>query len=84
MLCMGRYVRLSRDCPLLCYPTVLPAVDTRAAHLDRSRAKGAIQRLSMRVHYQRAALSKTGGQLRLGDFFSPDNNSRLPTRKNRS
>jgi hypothetical protein len=25
----------------------------------------------MRIHYQRAALSKTGGQLRLGDFFSP-------------
>ncbi|KAH9176675.1 hypothetical protein EDB89DRAFT_88811 [Lactarius sanguifluus] len=58
--------------------------DTRAAHLDRSRAKGAIQRLSMRVHYQRAALSKTGGQLRLGDFFSPFANSRQPTRKNRS
>ncbi|KAH9057303.1 hypothetical protein EDB87DRAFT_1752563 [Lactarius vividus] len=58
--------------------------DTRAAHLDRSRAKGAIQRLSMRVHYQRAALSKTGGQLRLGDFFSPFINSRQPTRKNRS
>ncbi|KAH8985992.1 hypothetical protein EDB86DRAFT_2957228 [Lactarius hatsudake] len=58
--------------------------DTRAAHLDRSRAKGAIQRLSMRVHYQRAALSKTGGQLRLGDFFSPFVNSRQPTRKNRS
>jgi hypothetical protein len=59
-----------------------PVVDTRAAHLDRSRAKGAIQRLSMRVHYQRTALSKTGGQLRLGDFFSPGNNSRLPKRKN--
>ncbi|KAI9442445.1 hypothetical protein H4582DRAFT_1928434 [Lactarius indigo] len=58
--------------------------DTRAAHLDRSRAKGAIQRLSMRVHYQRAALSKTGGQLRLGDFFSPFVNSRQPTRKHRS
>jgi len=58
--------------------------DTRAAHLDRSIAKGAIQRLSMRVYYQRAALSKTGGQLRLGDFFSPGNNSRLPSRKIRS
>ncbi|KAI0001374.1 hypothetical protein BJV74DRAFT_949584 [Russula compacta] len=56
--------------------------DTRAAHLDRSRAKGAIQRLSMCVHYQRAALSKTGGQLRLGDFFSPGGNSRQPKRKN--
>ena len=61
-----------------------PTVDTRAAHLDRSRAKGAIQRLSMRVHYQRTALSKTGGQLRLGDFkfFSPGTNSRQPKRRN--
>lgn len=56
--------------------------DTRAAHLDRSRAKGAIQRLSMRIHYQRAALSKTGGQLRLGDFFSPGCISRQPKRRN--
>jgi hypothetical protein len=56
--------------------------DTRAAHLDRSRAKGAIQRLSMRIHYQRTALSKTGGQLRLGDFFSPGGNSRQPKRRN--
>jgi hypothetical protein len=61
--------------PLSPFPWLIsPAVDTRAAHLDRSRAKGAIQRLSMRVHYQRTALSKTGGQLRLGDFFSPGNN----------
>lgn len=58
------------------------AVDTRAAHLDRSRAKGAIQRLSMRIHYQRAALSKTGGQLRLGDFFSPGCTFRQPKRRN--
>ncbi len=58
------------------------AVDTRAAHLDRSRAKGAIQRLSMRIHYQRAALSRTGGQLRLGDFFSPGGISRQPKRRN--
>jgi len=56
--------------------------DTRAAHLDRSRAKGAIQRLSMRVYYQRAALSKAGGQLRLGDFFSPGRDSRQPKRRN--
>ncbi|KAI0283673.1 hypothetical protein BGY98DRAFT_1093767 [Russula aff. rugulosa BPL654] len=56
--------------------------DTRAAHLDRSRAKGAIQRLSMRIHYQRAALSKTGGQLRLGDFFSPGCIFRQPKRRN--
>jgi len=56
--------------------------DTRAAHLDRSRAKGAIQRLSMRIHYQRTALSKTGGQLRLGDFFSPGCISRQPMRRN--
>ncbi|TBU31563.1 hypothetical protein BD311DRAFT_795303 [Dichomitus squalens] len=35
-------------------------VDTRAAHLDRSRAKAVIQRLSFRVHYQRAATLKAG------------------------
>jgi hypothetical protein len=47
-------------------------VDTRAAHLDISRAKeGAIQRPSMRVHCQRAALSKMGRQLRLGGFLVP-------------
>ncbi|KAH9956890.1 hypothetical protein BC827DRAFT_732247 [Russula dissimulans] len=56
--------------------------DTRAAHLDRSRAKGAIQRLSMRIHYQRVALSKTRGQSYLGDFFSPGGNSRQPKRRN--
>jgi len=56
--------------------------DTRAAHLDRSRAKGAIQRLSMRIHYQCVALSKTRGQLYLGDFFSPGDNSRQPKRRN--
>ncbi|KAI9507901.1 hypothetical protein F5148DRAFT_1200947 [Russula earlei] len=55
--------------------------DTRAAHLDRSRAKGAIQCLSMRIHYQRAALTKTRGQLCLGDFFSPGGNSRQLRRR---
>ncbi|KAI0358675.1 hypothetical protein OH77DRAFT_1502494 [Trametes cingulata] len=35
-------------------------VDTRAAHLDRSRAKAAIQRLYLRVHYQRTAGLKSG------------------------
>jgi len=62
--------------------SVYHAVDTRAAHLDRSRAKGAIQRLSLRIHYQRVALSKTGGQLRLGAFFSPGCISRQPKRRN--
>ncbi|KAJ7251517.1 hypothetical protein B0H12DRAFT_1234154 [Mycena haematopus] len=28
-------------------------IDTRAAHLDRSRAKAALKQLSMRIHYQR-------------------------------
>ncbi|KAJ7188145.1 hypothetical protein C8R46DRAFT_1341018 [Mycena filopes] len=38
-------------------------VDTRAAHLDRSRAKGALKRLSMRLHYQQeAALKSRGGK----------------------
>ncbi|KAH9930387.1 hypothetical protein B0H21DRAFT_106737 [Amylocystis lapponica] len=36
-------------------------VDTRAAHLDRSRAKAALQRLSFRVHYQRLAALRSGG-----------------------
>ena len=81
MQCMGRYVRLHSHLPPFHSPKGPSVVDTRAAHLDRSRAKGAIQRLSMRVHYQRAALSKTGGQLRLGAFFSPGGNSRQPKRK---
>ncbi|KAI0665954.1 hypothetical protein C8Q78DRAFT_985552 [Trametes maxima] len=34
--------------------------DTRAAHLDRSRAKAAIQRLTLRLHYQRIATLKSG------------------------
>ncbi|TFK84460.1 hypothetical protein K466DRAFT_553515 [Polyporus arcularius HHB13444] len=34
--------------------------DTRAAHLDRSRAKAALQRLSFRIHYQRVATLKSG------------------------
>ncbi|KAM5531660.1 hypothetical protein V8D89_014649 [Ganoderma adspersum] len=46
-------------------------VDTRAAHLDRSRAKAAIQRLSFRVHYQRAATlkSREGGKPDLRKYF---------------
>ncbi|KAH9858942.1 hypothetical protein C2E23DRAFT_880347 [Lenzites betulinus] len=35
-------------------------VDTRAAHLDRSRVKAALQRLNLRVHYQRVATLKSG------------------------
>ncbi|KZT72056.1 hypothetical protein DAEQUDRAFT_809331 [Daedalea quercina L-15889] len=35
-------------------------VDTRAAFLDRSRAKAALQRLSLRVHYQRRANLHSG------------------------
>ncbi|THH16586.1 hypothetical protein EW146_g4089 [Bondarzewia mesenterica] len=44
-------------------------VDTRAAHLDRSRAKGALQRLAMRVHYQRNAVLNSGPRSLL-DFWS--------------
>ncbi|KAJ7579294.1 hypothetical protein C8J56DRAFT_1110578 [Mycena floridula] len=32
--------------------------DTRAAHLDRSRTKGMLKQLSMKVHYQRVAADK--------------------------
>ncbi|TFY65182.1 hypothetical protein EVJ58_g2135 [Rhodofomes roseus] len=35
-------------------------VDTRAAFLDRSRAKAALQRLSLRMHYQRVASLRSG------------------------
>jgi len=78
--------RKKEPVPLELIRTQLDAIhgkifDTRAAHLDRSRTKGAIQRLSMRVHYQRAVLSKTRGQLSLGDFFSPGCNLRQPKRK---
>ncbi|KAK7053353.1 hypothetical protein VNI00_003979 [Paramarasmius palmivorus] len=36
-------------------------VDTRGAHLDRSRAKAALKNLSMRVYYQRQAAVKSSG-----------------------
>ncbi|KAI0048292.1 hypothetical protein FA95DRAFT_1678458 [Auriscalpium vulgare] len=52
-------------------------VDTRAAHLDRSRAKAALKRLSLRVHYQRVALQNSG-QRRLKDFWSHGQASRQP------
>lgn len=35
-------------------------VDTRAAHLDRSRAKAALQQLAFRIHYQRQACLQRG------------------------
>ncbi|OSX66353.1 hypothetical protein POSPLADRAFT_1053004 [Postia placenta MAD-698-R-SB12] len=35
-------------------------VDTRAAHLDRSRAKATLQRLSLRIWYQRMASQRSG------------------------
>ncbi|KAJ7680414.1 hypothetical protein DFH06DRAFT_416511 [Mycena polygramma] len=34
-------------------------VDTRAAHLDRSRAKAALKQLSMRIYYQQEAAQKS-------------------------
>ncbi|RPD74179.1 hypothetical protein L226DRAFT_560859 [Lentinus tigrinus ALCF2SS1-7] len=53
-------------------------VDTRAAHLDRSRAKAALQRLSFRVHYQRVATTKSGhGKARprtIAGYFSNHSN----------
>ncbi|KDQ57531.1 hypothetical protein JAAARDRAFT_58139 [Jaapia argillacea MUCL 33604] len=42
-------------------------VDTRAAHLDRSRTKAALQRLAMRIHYQRLiAIQNTSASGALG------------------
>ncbi|KAF9227426.1 hypothetical protein BS17DRAFT_465007 [Gyrodon lividus] len=37
-------------------------VDTRAAHLDRSRTKAAMQRLTMRIHYERLAIKGVGSR----------------------
>ncbi|KAJ7217972.1 hypothetical protein GGX14DRAFT_598937 [Mycena pura] len=48
-------------------------VDTRAAHLDRSRAKAALKQLSMRLHYQQEAALKSlrGRQSRpIQQYFS--------------
>lgn len=38
------------------FMTLAIPVDTRAAHLDRSRTKAAIQRLTMRICYDRMAV----------------------------
>lgn len=49
-------------------------VDTRAAHLDRSRTKAAIQRLTMRINYDRMALIGIRPRRRastLKAYFSP-------------
>ncbi|KIJ61348.1 hypothetical protein HYDPIDRAFT_116117 [Hydnomerulius pinastri MD-312] len=49
-------------------------VDTRAAHLDRSRTKAAMQRLTMRIYYERLAIKGTGSRGRastLQAYFSP-------------
>ncbi|KAI6121661.1 hypothetical protein F5141DRAFT_1211334 [Pisolithus sp. B1] len=49
-------------------------VDTRAAYLDRSRVKAAIQRLAMRIHYDRLAIkggSSRGRASTLQNWFSP-------------
>ncbi|KAF7973856.1 hypothetical protein HWV62_14058 [Athelia sp. TMB] len=49
-------------------------VDTRAAHLERSRAKASIHRLSLRIYYQRLATEKSlkrGGKMKIVDFFMP-------------
>ncbi|KAI6134463.1 hypothetical protein EDD17DRAFT_1857004 [Pisolithus thermaeus] len=49
-------------------------VDTRAAYLDRSRVKAAIQRLAMRIYYDRLAIkggSSRGRASTLQNWFSP-------------
>lgn len=54
--------------------TLAIPVDTRAAHLDRSRAKAAIQRLTMRICYDRTALIDARPRRRastLKAYFSP-------------
>lgn len=50
------------------------AVDTRAAYLDRSRAKAEIQHLAMRIYYERMALIGNRPRPRastLKAYFSP-------------
>ncbi|KAG1732199.1 uncharacterized protein EDB91DRAFT_1152137 [Suillus paluster] len=49
-------------------------VDTRAAHLERSRTKAEMHRLQMRVYYQRQALKPPGGWTRtatIQHYFGP-------------
>ncbi|KAG2079023.1 hypothetical protein BDR04DRAFT_1226172 [Suillus decipiens] len=49
-------------------------VDTRAAHLDRSRTKAEIHRLQMRIYYQRQALKPAAGWTRtatIQHYFGP-------------
>jgi hypothetical protein len=48
------------SCPRRVFVLTLFIVDTRAAHLDRSRTKSALQRLSHRVFYQ-AQVSRRSG-----------------------
>jgi hypothetical protein len=53
-----------------CVDSLPVQVDTRAAHLDRSKTKAALQRLSMRIHYQRlSALSSRGKPCNLLDWM---------------
>lgn len=50
------------------------AVDTRAAHLDRSTAKAALQTLSFRVRYQVAAAQDSGPHRgKLQAYWAPAN-----------
>ncbi|KAH7913893.1 hypothetical protein BJ138DRAFT_1144969 [Hygrophoropsis aurantiaca] len=49
-------------------------VDTRAAHLDRSRTKAALQRLYMRIYHQREATLKSGNRGQVSNirtYFNP-------------
>ncbi|KAF9241519.1 hypothetical protein BU15DRAFT_73249 [Melanogaster broomeanus] len=45
-------------------------VDTRAAHLDRSRAKAAMQRLTMRIYYERLAIKGVSSRARTSTLQS--------------
>ncbi|KAH0827799.1 hypothetical protein J3R83DRAFT_3424 [Lanmaoa asiatica] len=60
--------------PSEAFMTPAISVDTRAAHLDRSRTKAAIQRLTMRIYYERMALIGVRPRRRastLKAYFSP-------------
>ncbi len=59
---MAKSVRLIPSLDLVSSLNMIIAVDTRAAHLDRSRVKAALQQMAFRVHYGRdAALSRLRG-----------------------
>jgi hypothetical protein len=65
----GRIGMLYANCLVLLILIDWLLVDTRAAHLDRSRTKAAIQRLAYRIYYQRLWTLGRGRQC-IDDFLN--------------